>query len=115
MEKILIEANDEIEDILDKIIELSKVEKRRVFKTSKEHRELKTEKLTEKRLLQIAQKYWKENQFKHISYNDLDFLKYTSEANKRRDGRSWVLERIATRHGKDIPKSVILKQLDYSR
>ena len=63
----------------------------------------------------MAKKYWESNAFKHIQLKDLKFLDYSSDSNKRRDGRARVLARVAQRHGKDIPLSVIVVHLGYSR
>jgi len=113
--EILTEANIEITDILNNVKKLSKEEKIKVAKVSKTKTKTRIKKLNKEELKKIAKKYWKENQFEHIIYQDVDFLEYASDPNLRRLGRGSVLKRVAERHGKIIPPSEILIRLGYPR
>jgi hypothetical protein len=100
LEKILLEANNEIYDILDEVKKMSKKEKIKLATISRTKIKTVQKTHTINQLKAMAKNYWESKDFKHIQLKDLEFLGYTSDSNKRRDGCANVLARVAKRHGK---------------
>jgi len=110
-------TKEEIDDILDAVLRIAKSDRIPIHRISKTRIKTEQQPHTQKQLLKIATTYWESKKFEHLIKDDLKWLVYTKDPNKRRKGRGDVLQKVSERkpYCKNIPASTIIRYLGYSR